>query len=129
MINNDKRHGRMWKDVKKKIIFTFRDTSNKWDCPSPPVLGPRPYNNPNHLLPCQCSQGHPKDTKVKTKMLSMILSTSLAALVAGSALPHPEMPPLQERGGLQFNSIEGSKQGQTKIQQFLEDANFRYKRT
>merc|ERR550532_3123366 len=30
-------------------------------------------------------------------MLSMILSTSLAALVAGSALPHPEMPPLQAR--------------------------------
>merc|ERR1712037_867818 len=46
----------------------------------------------------ECSQGHPKDTKVKTKMLSLILSTSLAALVAGSALPHPEMPPLQERG-------------------------------
>merc|ERR1719186_1948420 len=44
-----------------------------------------------------------KDTKEifgdeKTKMLSLILSTSLAALVAGSALPHPEMPPLQERG-------------------------------
>merc|ERR1712037_806723 len=46
----------------------------------------------------ECSQGRPKDTKVKTKMLSMILSTSMAALVAGSALPHPEMPPLQERG-------------------------------
>merc|ERR1712088_20324 len=46
----------------------------------------------------QCSQGHPKDTKVKTKMLSMILSTSMAALVAGSALPHPEIPSLQERG-------------------------------
>merc|ERR1712032_661278 len=41
-------------------------------------------------------------TKVifETKMLAtMILSTSMmAALVAGSALPHPEMPPLQERG-------------------------------
>merc|ERR1712222_64977 len=41
-------------------------------------------------------------TKVifETKMLTkMILSTSMmAALVAGSALPHPEMPPLQERG-------------------------------
>merc|ERR1711934_511902 len=51
-----------------------------------------------------CSQGHPtKDTKVifgdeKMKMLATILSTSLAALVAGSALPHPEMPPVQERG-------------------------------
>jgi len=31
-------------------------------------------------------------------MLAMILSLSMAALVAGSALPHPEMPPLQERG-------------------------------
>merc|ERR1712010_93530 len=47
--------------------------------------------------------GHLKDSKVifgdkKAKMLATILSTSLAALVAGSALPHPEMPPLQERG-------------------------------
>merc|ERR1712088_33299 len=47
--------------------------------------------------------GHPRDTKVifgdeKTKMLATILSTSLAALVSGSALPHPEMPPAQERG-------------------------------
>merc|ERR1712061_17464 len=31
-------------------------------------------------------------------MLSMILSTSMAALGAGPALPHPEMPSLQERG-------------------------------
>merc|ERR1712066_1109150 len=49
------------------------------------------------------SQGHPKDTKVifghkEAKMLAMILSLSMSALVAGSALPHPEMPPLQERG-------------------------------
>merc|ERR1712066_1015826 len=49
------------------------------------------------------SQGHPKDTKVifghkEAKMLAMILSLSMATLVAGSALPHPEMPPLQERG-------------------------------
>merc|ERR1712038_546911 len=33
-----------------------------------------------------------------TKMLFFLVSTSMAALVAGSALPHPEMPPLQERG-------------------------------
>merc|ERR1712020_835546 len=37
-------------------------------------------------------------TSLKAKMLSLILSTSMAALVAGSALPHPEMPSLQERG-------------------------------
>ena len=93
----------------EKIIFTFlidvADTSNKRDCPSPPVLGSRPYNSSLHLPPSHSSQGHPKDTKVifghkETKMLAMILSLSMAALVAGSALPHPEMPPLQERGGL-----------------------------
>merc|ERR1711910_310013 len=37
-------------------------------------------------------------SSLKAKMLAIILSSSLAALVAGSALPHPEMPPLQERG-------------------------------
>merc|ERR1712227_178357 len=35
---------------------------------------------------------------LKTKMLAIILGSSLTALVAGSALPNPEMPPLQERG-------------------------------
>merc|ERR1712090_31546 len=37
-------------------------------------------------------------SSLKSKMLAIVLSSSLAALVAGSALPHPEMPPLQERG-------------------------------
>merc|ERR1711963_667416 len=37
-------------------------------------------------------------SSLKTKMLAIILSSSLTALVAGSALPNPEMPPLQERG-------------------------------
>merc|ERR1712025_488486 len=37
-------------------------------------------------------------SSLKAKMLAIILSSSLAALVAGSALPNPEMPPLQERG-------------------------------
>merc|ERR1712130_79915 len=37
-------------------------------------------------------------SSLKAKMLAIILSSSLAALVAGSALPHPEIPPLQERG-------------------------------
>merc|ERR1711936_617815 len=37
-------------------------------------------------------------SSLKAKMLAIVLSSSLAALVAGSALPHPEMPPLQERG-------------------------------
>merc|ERR1711971_1361206 len=31
-------------------------------------------------------------------MLALILSTSMATLVAGSALPHPQMLALQERG-------------------------------
>merc|ERR1712193_342708 len=43
-------------------------------------------------------QRTPRSSLERTKMLASILSTSLAALVAGSALPHPEMPPLQERG-------------------------------
>merc|ERR1712114_130103 len=37
-------------------------------------------------------------SSLKAKMLAIILSSSFVALVAGSALPHPEMPPLQERG-------------------------------
>merc|ERR1712126_375364 len=37
-------------------------------------------------------------SSLKTKMLAIILGSSLTALVAGSALPNPEMPPLQERG-------------------------------
>merc|ERR1712168_545392 len=44
------------------------------------------------------TQRTPRSSLERTKMLATILSTSLAALVAGSALPHPEMPPLQERG-------------------------------
>lgn len=44
-------------------------------------------------------------SSLKAKMLAIILSSSLAALVAGSALPHPEMPPLQERGKLALNSV------------------------
>merc|ERR1711963_1126962 len=37
-------------------------------------------------------------SSLKTKMLAIILGSSLTALVAGSALPNPEMPPLLERG-------------------------------
>merc|ERR1712154_585748 len=44
------------------------------------------------------TQRTPRSSLEKTKMLATILSTSLAALVAGSVLPHPVMPPLQERG-------------------------------
>merc|ERR1712154_249041 len=44
------------------------------------------------------TQRTPRSSLEKTKMLATILSTSLAALVAGSALPHPGIPAPLERG-------------------------------
>merc|ERR1711994_555814 len=43
-------------------------------------------------------QRTPRSSLEKTKMLATIMGITMAALVAGSALPQPEMPPLQERG-------------------------------